>query len=126
MGGKPISKELYPSRDYLQWRLAQAEDDDYEEGEEIDFNRVFSVQNTKTQQEVAAAAAKGDVAQSVVAIYRALGGGWPSPYLTQPIGPLSESEDDPNRAEEIDAPPANEQLPIDAILENPMDGAIDQ
>ncbi len=29
-GGKPISKELYPSRDYLQWRLAQAEDDDYE------------------------------------------------------------------------------------------------
>lgn len=98
----------------------------FEEGEEIDFNRVFSVQNTKTQQEVAAAAAKGDVAQSVVAIYRALGGGWPSPYLTQPIGPLSESEDAPNRAEEIDAPPANEQLPIDAILENPMGGAIDQ
>ncbi|PQO25566.1 transporter [Blastopirellula marina] len=93
----------------------------FEEGEEIDFNRVFSVQNTKTQQEVAAAGAKGDVAQSVVAIYRALGGGWPSPYLTQPIGEPDEPSEVPNNAEEIEAPPGNNPLSIDEVLENPVD-----
>jgi outer membrane protein TolC len=51
-----------------------------EEGE-ADFNRVFNVQNFKTQQEESAAVAKGAVAQSLIAIYRSLGGGWPSPYL---------------------------------------------
>jgi hypothetical protein len=49
----------------------------------VDFNRVFNVQNFKTQQEESAALAKGEVAQSLIAIYRALGGGWPSPYLGQ-------------------------------------------
>lgn len=91
----------------------------FEEGEEIDFNRVFSVQNTKTQQEVAAAQAKGNVAQGVVAIYRSLGGGWPSPYLSQPI---VESPDNTAEAEEIEAPPATPELPIDQILENPVGG----
>ncbi|MEW4562763.1 efflux transporter outer membrane subunit [Bremerella sp. JC770] len=98
----------------------------FEEGEEIDFNRVFSVQNTKTQQEVAAAAAKGDVAQSVVAIYRALGGGWPSPYLTQPMEQLVEPAEDANNAEEIEVPPADGLLPIDAVLENPVGDAMDE
>lgn len=90
------------------------------EGEEIDFNRVFSVQNTKTQQEVAAAVAKGDVAQSVVAIYRALGGGWPSPYLTTPILTSTEPNADANEAEEIKLPPAEEELPIEEVLEDPV------
>ncbi|MFI4874216.1 MAG: efflux transporter outer membrane subunit [Blastopirellula sp. JB062] len=85
----------------------------FAEGEEIDFNRVFNVQNTKTQQEVAAATAKGNVAQSVVSIYRALGGGWPSPYLTQP--PATNPE-----AEAVDAPVAEEELPIDEVLDNPV------
>ncbi|MCC9608039.1 efflux transporter outer membrane subunit [Blastopirellula sp. JC732] len=87
----------------------------YAEGEEIDFNRVFNVQNTKTQQEVAAATAKGNVAQGVVSIYRALGGGWPSPYLNRPLAVTPE----PN-AEEIEAPNANEKLPIDEVLDNPV------
>ncbi|TWT34408.1 efflux transporter outer membrane subunit [Blastopirellula retiformator] len=87
----------------------------YAEGEEIDFNRVFNVQNTKTQQEVAAATAKGNVAQGVVAIYRSLGGGWPSPYLGQPLGVTPEPA-----GEEIE-PPAGEEIPIDEVLENPVD-----
>ncbi|EAQ78927.1 efflux transporter outer membrane subunit [Blastopirellula marina] len=88
----------------------------FEEGEEIDFNRVFSVQNTKTQQEVAAAVAKGNVAQGVVAIYRSLGGGWPSPYLSRPPAVL----ETPPNAEEIEPPPGDEKLPIDEVLDNPV------
>ncbi|PQO38052.1 efflux transporter outer membrane subunit [Blastopirellula marina] len=88
----------------------------FAEGEQIDFNRVFSVQNTKTQQEVNAAVAKGDVAQGVVSIYRALGGGWPSPYLTEPIV----LDVEPVDMEEIAAPPATEEMPIDQVLENPV------
>ena len=42
----------------------------------VDYNRVFVVQNFATQQEDAAAQAKGDVANGLIAIYRALGGGW--------------------------------------------------
>ncbi len=121
------------------------------EGEEIDFNRVFSVQNTKTQQEVSAAAAKGDVAQSVVAIYRSLGGGWPSPFLTQPImtvgeqdtagvgeaesddamgdeapdGSAEDAADEADTAEEIETPPAERESPIEEVLENPVDESTD-
>ncbi|TWT78318.1 Toluene efflux pump outer membrane protein TtgF precursor [Posidoniimonas polymericola] len=47
-----------------------------EEGQ-VDYNRVFNVQNFKTQQEESAAVAKGQVAQNLIEIYRSLGGGWP-------------------------------------------------
>ncbi|PQO43918.1 transporter [Blastopirellula marina] len=90
----------------------------FEEGEEIDFNRVFNVQNTKTQQELAAAVAKGNVAQGVVSIYRALGGGWPSPYLSQP--PLLAPEPEDAEAEEIAPPPGLQPQPIEEALENPV------
>ncbi|TWT65254.1 Toluene efflux pump outer membrane protein TtgF precursor [Allorhodopirellula solitaria] len=98
----------------------------FTEGEPIDFNRVFSVQNTKTQQELAAAGTKGDVAQSLVAIYRALGGGWPSPYLRTPIMASIEQDDDSDSVEEIETPPAEEESAedepaIDQVLENPVE-----
>ncbi len=93
----------------------------FTEGEPIDFNRVFSVQNTKTQQELAAASTKGDVAQSVVSIYRALGGGWPSPFLTRPIMTSLEPNDDSSDVEEIATPTAEEENTIDQVLENPVD-----
>lgn len=92
----------------------------FREGEpDIDFNRVFNVQNFKTQQELSAAVAKGEVAQGVVSIYRSLGGGWPSPYLRQPAPVVQQSEDAAD-AEEIDVPPAIPQEPIDQVLENPV------
>ncbi|WP_425398944.1 efflux transporter outer membrane subunit [Aeoliella sp.] len=112
----------------LQLEAAEAADitnrlitEKYEIGDERDFNRVFNVQNTKTQQELSAAAAKGEVAQGVVAIYRALGGGWPSPYLTQPI-PVALQPENPPEGEPIDAPaPDDEELPIDEELRNPAE-----
>ena len=85
--------DFLKSQEQLKWQLEAAEAADktndlitlqLEEGE-ADFNRVFNVQNFKTQQESAAAVAKGDVAQSLIAIYRALGGGWPSPFLGEAI-----------------------------------------
>src|SRR5690606_7331542 len=45
---------------------------------DVDINRVFNIQNFKTQQEESAAQARGDVAQSLIPIYRAGGGGWPA------------------------------------------------
>lgn len=85
--------EFLKSQERLEWQLqaaeAAAKTNDLitlqlNEGE-VDFNRVFNVQNFKTQQEESAALAKGDVAQNLIAIYRALGGGWPSPFLRETI-----------------------------------------
>ncbi|TWT92858.1 Outer membrane protein OprM precursor [Botrimarina colliarenosi] len=79
----------------------------FEKGDEnADFNRVFNVQNFKTQQEESAAIAKGAVAQGVVAIYRSVGGGWPSPFLAQPV------VSPPVTAETMEAPDA-EEVPAD-------------
>lgn len=81
----------------------------------VDFNRVFNVQNFKTQQEVAAAVARGEVAQNLVAIYRAIGGGWPSPFLGAPIIELPPPQQ--NGAEDI---PPIEAMPVPADeLDNP-------
>ena len=69
---------------------------------------VFNVQNFKTQQESNAAVAKGEVAQSVVAIYRALGGGWPSPFLGEAILEFP-NEDKPKEIEKVQ--PLLQELP---------------
>ena len=47
----------------------------YREGR-VDFNRVFNVQQFLTQQEDQLAIAEGSVAQNLIQLYRALGGGW--------------------------------------------------
>ncbi|MEN6459521.1 MAG: efflux transporter outer membrane subunit [Thermoguttaceae bacterium] len=47
----------------------------YNEGR-ADFNRVFNVQQTLTQQEDQLAVARGSVSQNLVQLYKALGGGW--------------------------------------------------
>lgn len=79
----------------------------FEKGDEnADFNRVFNVQNFKTQQEESAAVAKGAVAQGVVAIYRSVGGGRPSPFLAEPIASLPDSD-----AAAID--PEVEEVPVE-------------
>lgn len=79
----------------------------FEEGDEnADFNRVFNVQNFKTQQEESAAVSRGAVAQGVVAIYRSVGGGWPSSFLSQPVASLPD-------AEEAISEPAAEVVPLE-------------
>jgi outer membrane protein TolC len=47
----------------------------YREGA-VDFNRVFDVQRVLTQQQDQLAVAEGSVAQYLIQLYRALGGGW--------------------------------------------------
>lgn len=53
----------------------------------VDFNRVFNVQQFLTQQQDQLAIAQGSVAQNLIQVYRALGGGWqirlnpPTPQL---------------------------------------------
>jgi len=111
------------SQERLRWQLEAADAADktndlitelFEEGEDVDFNRVFNVQNFKTQQEESAAVARGDVAQNLISIYRSLGGGWPSPFLAQPLLALPAVEELP--AEEADAPPAEDMpLPDDLL-----------
>ncbi|MGI9429389.1 MAG: efflux transporter outer membrane subunit [Bythopirellula sp.] len=119
--------DFLKSQERLEWQLeaaeAAAKTNDlvnrlFAEGDAAaDFNRVFNVQNFKTQQEESAAVAKGDVAQNYIAIYRALGGGWPSPFLrdailTAPVeGELAESAEPLEAMEEVDAPNA-EELPL--------------
>ena len=53
-------------------RVAQVK---YREGE-IDFNRLFTVQQLLLNQQERLANARGNAAQSLVDLYRALGGGW--------------------------------------------------
>src|SRR5262249_16047073 len=42
----------------------------------IDFNRVFNLETTQVQQQDQLATAQGDIALNLVAVYRAIGGGW--------------------------------------------------
>ncbi len=73
----------------------------YREGT-VDFNRVFNVQQFLTQQEDHLAVAQGSVAQNLIQLYRALGGGWQirlSNQTTQP--PATETQPpEPVRAPE--------------------------
>ena len=65
----------------------------YHEGV-VDFNRVFNVQQFLTQQQDQLAVVEGSVAQNLIQLYRALGGGWqirlnatplPSVAANQPV-----------------------------------------
>jgi len=42
----------------------------------IDFNRVFNLETTLVQQQDQLASAQGDIALNLIAVYRAIGGGW--------------------------------------------------
>ena len=47
----------------------------YREGA-VNFNRVFTIQDTLVQQQDAYASSQGDIALGLISIYRSLGGGW--------------------------------------------------
>ncbi len=59
----------------------------YREGR-VDFNRVFNIQQTLTQQEDQLAVAEGSVAQNLIQLYKALGGGWQIRLGSQAPQPL--------------------------------------
>ncbi len=49
--------------------------DQYREGR-VDYNRVFTLQGQLTTQQDELAATQGNIALNLIAVYRALGGGW--------------------------------------------------
>ena len=59
-------------------RTVQITYDQYRGGT-IDFTPVFLCEQTATEQEDALALSQGDIAQSVIGLYRAMGGGWEKP-----------------------------------------------
>ncbi len=68
----------------------------------IDFTRVVQIEQTLVQQQDAQAASHGQVAQGLIEVYRALGGGWQVPV----------SADQPAQAVRLPTVPSPEEVPI--------------
>lgn len=68
----------------------------------IDYNRVFNLEVLKVQDEDRYATTRGSVAQSVITLYRALGGGW---EIRQGYSPANTSpnEEAPNESPAVEA-----------------------
>jgi NodT family efflux transporter outer membrane factor (OMF) lipoprotein len=77
----------------------------YNEGK-TDFNRVLTIEQSLTQQQDQLAVARGSVANSLVALYKALGGGWQIRLhdAASPTSLPAEPSDEP--ADEVVAEPA--------------------
>ncbi|WP_437185286.1 efflux transporter outer membrane subunit [Planctomicrobium sp. SH668] len=97
-------------------RVAQIK---YREGE-IDFNRLFTVQQLLLSQQEALAAAQGNSAKSLVQLYKALGGGWELRLNNQAAVTVSVSS--PTDWSEIPGDPVHvplvEPVPVPAVKEN--------
>ncbi|MGI9428076.1 MAG: efflux transporter outer membrane subunit, partial [Bythopirellula sp.] len=79
----------------------------YQDGA-IDFNWVFNLQTALTSQQDQLAEVRGDVAKSLVAVYKSLGGGWQirlgaGQGMSMPMEMIQPGEVIPNPAEEIEA-----------------------
>lgn len=84
----------------------------YKEGK-VDFNRVFSNQELLTLQQDKLAVAQGDVAQNLIELYRALGGGWEirlTPNVSQPAAEPQPVEAMPTPVPDV-APPLQPPAP---------------
>jgi NodT family efflux transporter outer membrane factor (OMF) lipoprotein len=84
-------------------RVAQVK---YREGE-IDFNRLFTVQQLLLNQQERLANARGNAAQSLIDLYRSLGGGWEI-RLNSSAGDATTPE---LTADPLPVPPAPQTLP---------------
>jgi NodT family efflux transporter outer membrane factor (OMF) lipoprotein len=81
-------------------------------GGEIDFNRLFTVQQLLLAQEEALALSRGAASLNLVQLYRALGGGWEirlDPATQPPMNPPLAA---PERAAEVESLPAPIPQPI--------------
>jgi NodT family efflux transporter outer membrane factor (OMF) lipoprotein len=92
-------------------------------GGRADFNRVFVADQTLAQQQDLFAQAEGEIAQSLVGLYRALGGGWeirfnPVPSAASMVAPQSAPAMPPDQPP---LPPEPVPLPLgkDAAINNP-------
>lgn len=87
----------------------------YKEGG-IDFTRVSQVEQDLVQQQDAQAASQGQVAQGLIEVYRALGGGWQS----HGRGPTGLPEEVPNPLPENVRPSEEVLRPLSAEELNPL------
>ncbi|MFO7902883.1 MAG: efflux transporter outer membrane subunit [Planctomycetota bacterium] len=79
----------------------------------IDYNRVFNLEVLKVQDEDRYATTQGDLAQALITIYRALGGGWEIRGGYTPASPGTETPADGGAAPET--PESLEELENDAF-----------
>jgi outer membrane protein TolC len=79
----------------------------YQEGQ-IDFNRVFVIEQLLVQQQDQLAISQGNSATSLIELYRAMGGGWEIRLLPMVPHRLPDPEDEPAEA----PPPQPENLPV--------------
>lgn len=89
----------------------------------IDFNRVFTLQLNLAAQQDALAASQGELATQLVAVYKALGGGWrarttgysmpaaPMPMRAVPADPVPDPVPDAGSDADDQAAPKKEPLP---------------
>ncbi|MFV2069460.1 MAG: efflux transporter outer membrane subunit [Pirellulales bacterium] len=77
----------------------------------VDFNRVFNLQELLVQQQDALAASRGTIATNLVAVYKALGGGWQIRY-TNVVGPAGPVESLPAVPANDDAVPPSPAAPL--------------
>ena len=107
---RSLSESADAARESVELVLSQ-----YREGT-VDFNRVFNVQQFLTQQQDQLAVAEGSVAQNLIQLYRALGGGW-QVRLSNPT-PIPTAEEE----EEVPAPSAEPAEPV----RPPLSPAVEQ
>ncbi|MBN1395701.1 MAG: efflux transporter outer membrane subunit [Pirellulales bacterium] len=87
----------------------------YREGK-VDFNRVFDLQIFLAQQQDLQVQSSGNVAKSLIEVYRALGGGWQIRYST---APTAATEPIPAPAAPVLPPPAMIPSPPTSPIQNP-------
>jgi NodT family efflux transporter outer membrane factor (OMF) lipoprotein len=94
-------------------RVAQAK---YRAGE-IDFNRLFTVEQLLVAQQDQLAVSQGQLASSVIRIYRALGGGWE--IRLRPLPPVDPAINAEPAAEAVQPPPPEAGQDLIPVPEKP-------
>lgn len=78
----------------------------------IDFTTYVTIAQNLVSQQDAAAQSHGNIASGLIAVYRALGGGWELKYEEETLGEPDAAEAAPTRAEEPNAERAPAPLPV--------------
>ncbi len=76
----------------------------YEKGL-VDFNRYATIEQNLVTQQDSSAQARGQIAQGLISVYRALGGGWEIRLADEQGTPGEEPGEKPKATEEVPSPP---------------------
>ncbi len=92
--------------------IAQYENPTQAAGAGADFNRYAVIQQNLITQQDQWALSRGEIAQGLIQVYRALGGGWVVPCDNSPQQPLTDRKTvDGKNAEAVNKPQPNSTLP---------------